>query len=122
MIDRSYVRVTPKLFAMTHVPDFTTYTRDIAGNPYGNSRVKFADGSTYEGEFDEDGRFSGKGRFRLWSPSGPVYEGVFVRGELLLQMVSTVFIRNGQHHQVTNDKCVHVRDEGGKVSCTIGST
>ena len=105
---------------MTHVPDFTAYTRDIAGNTYGNSRVMFADGSTYEGGFDEDGRLSGKGRFQ-WS-FGPVFEGVFVHGELLLQIVSTVFIRNGQHHQVTNDKCVSVRDEGGKVSCTCGST
>ena len=94
------------------MPNFTAYTRDIAGNPYGNSRVMFADGSTYEGGFDEDGRLSGKGRFR-WS-FGPVFEGVFVRGELLSQVVSTVFIRDGEHHQVRAD----VSDEGDKVSCT----
>ena len=98
---------------MTHVPDFTAYTRDIAGNTYGNSRVMFADGSTYEGGFDEDGRLSGKGRFQ-WLSFGPVFEGVFVHGELLSQIISTVFIRNGEHHQVRVD----VSDERDKVSCT----
>ena len=93
---------------MTHGPNLKQYTRANAGKPFGknNSCVKFVDGSTFEGSFDDDGRFSGNGRFQ-WS-FGLVVEGVFAHGELLPQTVSTESTGHFEDNQVAKDASVHV--------------